>query len=763
MATFTKSLEKSISNAFAFASEKNHQYVTLEHLLFSLMDEEDAANVMKACSVDIGLLRENLEHYIDHELNNIVNSEKLSDPQPTAGFQRVIQRSIVHVQSSGKSEVTGANILVSLFAERESHATYFLQEQEVTRYDVVNFISHGITKIENFTYTENFEPGQKTGSNRSEKTALDNFCINLNLRASKNKIDTLIGRDEEVKRMAQILCRRTKNNPLLVGDPGVGKTAIVEGLAKRIVNKNVPDPLKNATIFSLDLGSLLAGTRYRGDFEERLKTIINEIEDYENYVLFIDEIHTLVGAGTTTGNSMDAANMLKPALQAGKIKCIGSTTFSEYRSNFEKDRALQRRFQKIDVAEPTVDEAYKIMFGLKGKYEEYHKVKYSDNAVKASVDLSSKYMGNKRLPDKSIDILDELGAYENLKLKKDKKEILDESDVEQIVAKITKIPEKSITTNDRYYLKDLDKNLKRLIYGQDHAVNALCSSIKLSRSGLRNAEKTIGNYLFNGPTGVGKTELAKQLSKTLGVELIRFDMSEFSEKHTISKLIGSPPGYVGFDQGGQLSESIEKNPYCVLLIDEIEKAHPDIFNILLQIMDYGKLKDQNGKNIDFRNVILILTSNIGASELEKDQIGFSNKKNDKIDQETINKVFSPEFRNRLDSIITFNRLDKKIIKQIVSKFILELETQLHTRDVVVELSNEASDLICEKSYSPTMGARPIARYIDDHIKKILADEIIHGKLIDGGYVKVDVRNNEIIFIYKKFTESEKPEKVLGKH
>ena len=545
--------------------------------------------------------------------------------------------------------------------------------------------------------------------------------------------------------MAQILCRRTKNNPLLVGDPGVGKTAIVEGLAKRIVNKNVPDPLKNATIFSLDLGSLLAGTRYRGDFEERLKTIINEIEDYENYVLFIDEIHTLVGAGTTTGYSLDAANMLKPALQAGKIKCIGSTTFSEYRSNFEKDRALQRRFQKIDVAEPTVDEAYKIMFGLKGKYEEYHKVKYSDNAVKASVDLSSKYMGNKRLPDKSIDILDELGAYENLKLKKDKKEILDESDVEQIVAKITKIPEKSITTNDRYYLKDLDKNLKRLIYGQDHAVNALCSSIKLSRSGLRNAEKTIGNYLFNGPTGVGKTELAKQLSKTLGVELIRFDMSEFSEKHTISKLIGSPPGYVGFDQGGQLSESIEKNPYCVLLIDEIEKAHPDIFNILLQIMDYGKLKDQNGKNIDFRNVILILTSNIGASELEKDQIGFSNKKNDKIDQETINKVFSPEFRNRLDSIITFNRLDKKIIKQIVSKFILELETQLHTRDVVVELSNEASDLICEKSYSPTMGARPIARYID------------------GGYVKVDVRNNEIIFIYKKFTESEKPEKVLGKH
>ena len=560
MATFTKSLEKSISNAFSFASEKNHQYVTLEHLLFSLMDEEDAVNVMKACSVDIGLLRENLEHYIDHELDNIVNSEKLSDPQPTAGFQRVIQRSIVHVQSSGKSEVTGANILVSLFAERESHATYFLQEQEVTRYDVVNFISHGITKIENFTYTENLEPGQKTGSKGHEKTALDNFCINLNLEASDNKIDTLIGRDEEVNRMAQILCRRTKNNPLLVGDPGVGKTAIVEGLAKRVIKQNVPDPLKNSVIYSLDLGSLLAGTRYRGDFEERLKTIINEIEKNNNYILFIDEIHTLVGAGTTTGNSMDAANMLKPALQSGKIKCIGSTTFTEYRLNFEKDRALQRRFQKIDVSEPSIEEAYKIMFGLRDKYEEYHKVKYSDEAIKASVDLSAKYIGNKRLPDKSIDILDELGAFENLKSSKDKKEILNENDIEQTVSKITNIPKKSITANDRYYLKDLDKNLKRLIYGQDHAVNALCSSIKLSRSGLRNPEKTIGNYLFNGPTGVGKTELAKQLSKTLGIELLRFDMSEFSEKHTISKLIGSPPGYVGFDQGGQLSESVEKNP-----------------------------------------------------------------------------------------------------------------------------------------------------------------------------------------------------------
>jgi len=763
MATFTKSLEKSISNSFALASEKNHQYVTLEHLLFSLMDEEDAINVMKACSVDIGLLRENLEHYIDNELNNIVNSEKVSEPQPTAGFQRVIQRSIVHVQSSGKFEVTGANILVSLFAERESHATFFLQEQEVTRYDIVNFISHGISKIENFTYTDNFDSGQNNGTRSNERTALDNFCVNLNIKASHNKIDTLIGRDEEVNRMAQILCRRTKNNPLLVGDPGVGKTAIVEGLAKKIFKNNVPDPLLNSTIFSLDLGSLLAGTRYRGDFEERLKTIINEIEKNENYILFIDEIHTLVGAGTTTGNSMDAANMLKPALQSGKIKCIGSTTFTEFRLNFEKDRALQRRFQKIDVAEPSVEEAYKIMFGLRGKYEEYHMVKYSDAAVKASVDLSSKYIGNKRLPDKSIDILDELGAYENLKAKKDKKEILDENDIEQIVAKITKIPEKSITKNDRYYLKDLDKNLKRLIYGQDHAINALCSSIKLSRSGLRDTEKTIGNYLFNGPTGVGKTELAIQLSKTLGVELVRFDMSEFSEKHTISKLIGSPPGYVGFDQGGQLSESIERSPYCVLLIDEIEKAHPDIYNILLQIMDYGKLKDQNGKNIDFRNVILILTSNIGAYELEKDQIGFSNKKNDKIDQETINKVFSPEFRNRLDSTISFNRLDKTIIKQIVSKFILELETQLNARDVVIELTNAASDLICKKGYSLTMGARPISRYIDENIKRTLADEIIHGRLIDGGYVKVDVKNDEITFIYKKFSKSEKPQKILDKH
>ena len=763
MATFTKSLEKSISNAFALATEKNHQYVTLEHLLFSLLDEEDAQNVMKACSVDVNLLRENLEHYIDHELDNIVNSEKLAEPQPTAGFQRVIQRSIVHVQSSGKNEVTGANILVSLFAERESHATYFLQEQEVTRYDVVNFISHGITKIENFSYAENLDPAQKIGTKSAEQTSLDHFCINLVDKAAKNKIDTLIGRDEEVARMAQILCRRTKNNPLLVGDPGVGKTAIVEGLAKKIFNKDVPEPLQNSTIFSLDLGTLIAGTRYRGDFEERLKSIINEIEKNEKYILFIDEIHTLVGAGTTSGNSMDAANMLKPALQSGKIKCIGSTTFTEFRANFEKDRALQRRFQKIDVAEPSIEEAYKIMFGLRSKYEDFHKVKYSDEAIRASVDLSSKYIGNKRLPDKSIDIIDELGAFESLKPKDQRKEILNEVDIEQIVSKITKIPEKSITANDRYYLKDLDKNLKRLIYGQNHAIDALSSSIKLSRSGLRNPEKTIGNYLFNGPTGVGKTELAKQLSIILGVELIRFDMSEFSERHTISKLIGSPPGYVGFDQGGQLSESIEKNPYSVLLIDEIEKAHPDIFNILLQIMDYGKLKDQNGKNVDFRNVILIMTSNIGAAELEKDQVGFSNKKNDQIDQNTLNKVFSPEFRNRLDSIIHFNRLDRKIIKQIVSKFILELETQLNARDVVIELSDKANDLISKKGYSETMGARPISRFIDEHIKKPLANEIIHGKLVDGGHVKVDINNEEFVFTYKKFSKAEKPEKVLGKN
>ena len=754
MATFTKSLEKAIAKAFQVATEKKHQYVTLEHLLLALVDEEDAQNVMKACSVDTDLLKENLEYYIDNELDNIINSEKNSDPQPTSGFQRVIQRSIVHVQSSGKSEVTGANILVSLFAERESHATYFLQEQEVTRYDVVNFISHGITKIDNFSYTDNLTDNAKTTS-PNKTSPLDAYCVNLIKKAEKNKIDTLIGRISEIERMTQVLCRRTKNNPLLVGDPGVGKTAIVEGLANKIYRNEVPDVLKGNVIYSLDMGVLIAGTRYRGDFEERLKSIINEIEKNSKYILFIDEIHTLVGTGATSGNSMDAANMLKPALQSGQIRCIGSTTFSEYRQFFEKDRALQRRFQKIDILEPSVEETYKIMFGLRSKYEDFHKVKYSDEAIRASVDLSYKYIGNKRLPDKSIDIIDELGSSESLKTADQKKDILLEEDVEKIVSKMTKIPEKNITLNDRNYLKDIDKNLKRLIYGQDHAIEALANSIKLSRSGLRDTNKTIGNYLFSGPTGVGKTELAKQLAKILGVELLRFDMSEYSERHTISKLIGAPPGYVGFDQGGQLSESVEKNPHAVLLIDEIEKAHPDIYNILLQIMDYGTLTDQNGKKIDFRNIILILTTNAGATDLEKNQMGFDKKESNENDFETIKKVFTPEFRNRLDSLIRFNNLDKKIIKLIVSKFIMELETQLNARDITIEISDKATDLICELGYDKIMGARPISRVIDEKIKKPLANEIIHGKLIDGGLVKIDNKNKTFDFQISKLEKVKK--------
>ena len=754
MATFTKSLEKAIAKAFQVATEKKHQYVTLEHLLLALVDEEDAQNVMKACSVDTDLLKENLEYYIDNELDNIINSEKNSDPQPTSGFQRVIQRSIVHVQSSGKSEVTGANILVSLFAERESHATYFLQEQEVTRYDVVNFISHGITKIDNFSYTDNLTDNAKTTS-PNKTSPLDAYCVNLIKKAEKNKIDTLIGRISEIERMTQVLCRRTKNNPLLVGDPGVGKTAIVEGLANKIYRNEVPDVLKGNVIYSLDMGVLIAGTRYRGDFEERLKSIINEIEKNSKYILFIDEIHTLVGTGATSGNSMDAANMLKPALQSGQIRCIGSTTFSEYRQFFEKDRALQRRFQKIDILEPSVEETYKIMFGLRSKYEDFHKVKYSDEAIRASVDLSYKYIGNKRLPDKSIDIIDELGSSESLKTADQKKDILLEEDVEKIVSKMTKIPEKNITLNDRNYLKDIDKNLKRLIYGQDHAIEALANSIKLSRSGLRDTNKTIGNYLFSGPTGVGKTELAKQLAKILGVELLRFDMSEYSERHTISKLIGAPPGYVGFDQGGQLSESVEKNPHAVLLIDEIEKAHPDIYNILLQIMDYGTLTDQNGKKIDFRNIILILTTNAGATDLEKNQMGFDKKESNENDFETIKKVFTPEFRNRLDSLIRFNNLDKKIIKLIVSKFIMELETQLNARDITIEISDKATDLICELGYDKIMGARPISRVIDEKIKKPLANEIIHGKLIDGGLVKIDTKNKTFDFQISKLEKVKK--------
>ena len=754
MATFTKSLEKAIAKAFQVATEKKHQYVTLEHLLLALVDEEDAQNVMKACSVDTDLLKENLEYYIDNELDNIINSEKNSDPQPTSGFQRVIQRSIVHVQSSGKSEVTGANILVSLFAERESHATYFLQEQEVTRYDVVNFISHGITKIDNFSYTDNLTDNAKTTS-PNKTSPLDAYCVNLIKKAEKNKIDTLIGRISEIERMTQVLCRRTKNNPLLVGDPGVGKTAIVEGLANKIYRNEVPDVLKGNVIYSLDMGVLIAGTRYRGDFEERLKSIINEIEKNSKYILFIDEIHTLVGTGATSGNSMDAANMLKPALQSGQIRCIGSTTFSEYRQFFEKDRALQRRFQKIDILEPSVEETYKIMFGLRSKYEDFHKVKYSDEAIRASVDLSYKYIGNKRLPDKSIDIIDELGSSESLKTANQKKDILLEEDVEKIVSKMTKIPEKNITLNDRNYLKDIGKNLKRLIYGQDHAIEALANSIKLSRSGLRDTNKTIGNYLFSGPTGVGKTELAKQLAKILGVELLRFDMSEYSERHTISKLIGAPPGYVGFDQGGQLSESVEKNPHAVLLIDEIEKAHPDIYNILLQIMDYGTLTDQNGKKIDFRNIILILTTNAGATDLEKNQMGFDKMESNENDFETIKKVFTPEFRNRLDSLIRFNNLDKKIIKLIVSKFIMELETQLNARDITIEISDKATDLICELGYDKIMGARPISRVIDEKIKKPLANEIIHGKLIDGGLVKIDTKNKTFDFQISKLEKVKK--------
>jgi len=756
MATFTKSLEQAISQAFKFATEKKHQYVTLEHLLLALTDETDARNVMKACNVDVDLLNENLEFYIDNELENIVTTDTKLEPQPTASFQRVIQRSIVHVQSSGKNEVTGANILVALFAERESHATFFLQEQEVTRYDVVNFISHGITKVDNFAYGGSFDSSSSSSNNKATTNSpLETYCVNLNKKAEQNNIDRLIGRTVEVDRLAQILCRRTKNNPLLVGDPGVGKTAIVEGLALKIFNNEVPQVLKSHVIFSLDMGTLIAGTRYRGDFEERLKLIIKEIERNKNYILFIDEIHTLVGAGSTSGSSMDASNMLKPALQAGNIRCIGSTTYNEYRLFFEKDRALQRRFQKIDVPEPTIDEAYKIMYGIRSKYEKFHNVKFTDDAIKASVDLSSKYIGNKKLPDKSIDIIDELGSSEVLKSENQRKKILDIEDIERIVSQITKIPEKNISVNDRMYLKDLDKNLKRVIFGQDLAIDSLVSSIKLSRSGLRDSNRTIGNYMFSGQTGVGKTELAKQLAKVLSIELIRFDMSEYMERHSVSKLIGAPPGYVGFDQGGLLSEKVDKNPYAVLLIDEIEKAHPDVYNILLQIMDYGKLTDQNGKKIDFRNIILIMTTNAGAEDLQKSQIGFNKSINKDGDLESINKIFSPEFRNRLDSIVQFNILNKDTVKKIVEKFVIELETQLGERDVIINLTDKASNLISKLGFDEKMGARPLNRVIDEKIKKPLADELIHGKLVNGGHVLVDAKNDILVFEINKIEKTSK--------
>ena len=749
MPTFSSSLEKALHQALTLANERAHEYATLEHLLLALLDDKDAAAVMRACSVNIKQLKQTVVEYIDTELENLITGYD-EDAKPTSGFQRVIQRAVIHVQSSGREEVTGANVLIAIFAERESHAAYFLQEQDMTRYDAVNYVSHGIAKrpgaSEKRTVrgaTDEGEGGEAEGEDAKKgQDALSSYCVNLNDKAKAGKVDPLIGRQKEIDRTIQVLCRRSKNNPLYVGDPGVGKTAIAEGLAKRIVDGEVPEVLKDATIFSLDMGTLLAGTRYRGDFEERLKQVVKELEEFDGAVLFIDEIHTVIGAGATSGGAMDASNLLKPALSSGAIRCIGSTTYKEYRQFFEKDRALVRRFQKIDVNEPSIPDAIDIMKGLKPYYEDFHKVQYTDEAIKAAVELSSRYINDRKLPDKAIDVVDETGASRMLVPEDKRKKMVDVEDIEQTIATMARIPPKSVSKDDATVLQNLEKELKRVVYGQDLAIEALSSSIKLARAGLREPEKPIGCYLFSGPTGVGKTEVAKQLASSLGVELLRFDMSEYMERHTVSRLIGAPPGYVGFDQGGLLTDGVDQHPHCVVLLDEIEKAHPDLFNILLQVMDHGKLTDNNGKSIDFRNVVLIMTTNAGASEMSKAAIGFGSSKREGDDLEAINRLFTPEFRNRLDAIVPFGPLPQPVINKVVQKFVLQLEAQLAERNVTFDLKPKAIKWLATRGYDERMGARPLGRVIQEHIKKPLANEVLFGKLKDGGTVVVDVKKVE---------------------
>ncbi|HEX5778521.1 MAG TPA: ATP-dependent Clp protease ATP-binding subunit ClpA [Xanthobacteraceae bacterium] len=771
MPTFSRSLEQSLHRALALANERHHEYATLEHLLLSLTDDQDAAAVMRACNVDIDKLKRNLVEYIDGELDNLV-MDAADDSKPTAGFQRVIQRAVIHVQSSGREEVTGANVLVAIFAERESHAAYFLQEQDMTRYDAVNYISHGIAKrpgmseskpvrgVDEDTDTKPGEDGKKKAD------ALEAYCVNLNKKARDGKIDPLIGRDSEISRTIQVLCRRQKNNPLFVGDPGVGKTAIAEGLARRIVQGEVPEVLKTSTVFALDMGTLLAGTRYRGDFEERLKQVIKELEAYPNSIVFIDEIHTVIGAGATSGGAMDASNLLKPALASGSLRCIGSTTYKEYRQYFEKDRALVRRFQKIDVNEPSPSDAIEILKGLKPYFEDYHRLRYTNDAIKAAVDLSVRYIHDRKLPDKAIDVIDESGAAQMLLPESRRKKTIGVKEIETTIATMARVPPKTVSKDDAEVLGNLETTLRRVVYGQDKALEALSSAIKLARAGLREPEKPIGSYLFSGPTGVGKTEVARQLAASLGVPIHRFDMSEYMERHTVSRLIGAPPGYVGFDQGGLLTDNVDQTPHCVLLLDEIEKAHPDLFNILLQVMDHGKLTDHNGKQVDFRNVILIMTTNAGASDMARAAYGFTRSRREGDDVEAINRLFTPEFRNRLDAVITFSHLPQDVIKKVVEKFVLQLEAQLADRAVSIELTPEAADWLVDRGYDESMGARPMARLIQEHIKKPLSDELLFGKLKTGGHVRVIVREDDGIkslgFDYLEGPVTPKPEKVTPK-
>jgi ATP-dependent Clp protease ATP-binding subunit ClpA len=746
----SQNLEETVRRAVAYASDRRHEFVTLEHLLLALTEDQDAVAVLRACGVDLDKLREDLVSYLDHDLSYLV-TDSLADPRTTESFNRALQRAVIHVQSSGREEVTGANVLVAIFSERESHAVYYLQEQDMTRFDAVNYISHGIAKEPGLSVTRGVEGADEEAGeervNRKGTEALDAYCVNLNVKASKGKIDPLIGRQHEVERTIQVLCRRQKNNPLYVGDPGVGKTAIAEGLARRIVNGEVPDVLKNATIYALDMGALLAGTRYRGDFEERLKAVLREMEELEGAVLFIDEIHTVIGAGATSGGAMDASNLLKPSLASGTLRCIGSTTYKEFRNHFEKDRALVRRFQKIDVVEPSVDDTVKILKGLKPYYEKHHNVRYTSEAIRAAVELAARYINDRKLPDKAIDVIDEVGAAQMLLPESKRKKTISVKDVEAVVAKIARIPPKSVSKDDTKSLKNLEQDLKRVVFGQDRAIGALSAAIKLSRAGLREPEKPIGCYLFSGPTGVGKTEVTRQLANILGIELHRFDMSEYMERHSVSRLIGAPPGYVGFDQGGLLTDAIDQHPHCVLLLDEIEKAHPDLFNILLQVMDHGKLTDHNGKTVDFRNVILVMTTNAGAADMAKPAMGFGREARVGEDTDAVNRMFTPEFRNRLDAIVPFDALKPETVSRVVDKFVMELEGQLADRNVIIELSDEARQWLAEKGYDVAFGARPLGRVIQEHIKKPLAEELLFGKLAKGGVVRVELQDGKLAFTY----------------
>lgn len=743
-------LEVSLHMAFMDARQKRHELITVEHLLLAMIDNPTAAEVLRACGAKLEILRTELNQYIEEHTPTVIGLDDV-DTQPTLGFQRVIQRAMLHVQSSGKKEVTGANVLVAIFGEKDSHAVFFLHQQGITRLDIVNFISHGVSKVGETAKPEG--PEQEADAESAPAGALENFTLNLNAQVAAGKIDPLIGRSAELERVVQTLCRRRKNNPLLVGEAGVGKTAIAEGLARRIVEKNIPDVLANAVVYSLDMGALLAGTKYRGDFEQRLKAVMKQLAEKPDAILFIDEIHTLIGAGSASGGTLDASNLLKPALSNGSLKCIGATTYQEYRGVFEKDHALSRRFQKVDVVEPSVAETIEILKGLKSRFEEHHSVKYTASALTTAAELSAKYINDRHLPDKAIDVIDEAGAAQRILPKSKQKKTIGNKEIEDIVAKIARIPPKNISNDDRSALKTLERDLKAVVFGQDKAIEALASAVKMARSGLGQGNKPIGNFLFSGPTGVGKTEVAKQLAYIMGIELIRFDMSEYMERHAVSRLIGAPPGYVGFEQGGLMTEAITKHPYCVLLLDEIEKAHPDIFNILLQVMDHGTLTDNNGRKADFRNVTIIMTTNAGAENLSKSSMGFTTTKQTGDEQADIKRLFSPEFRNRLDATVSFTALSQDIIIRVVDKFLIQLEDQLHEKKVEATFSDALKAYLGKKGFDPLMGARPMARLIQDTIRKALADELLFGKLANGGSVHVDIDDKDEV---KLVFETNKP-------